>query len=116
MKKSVAKRKGIPFTLTFEDYKRQYERQNGKDGYTGEQLCFKFGHGRSRATASLDRIDNEKGYTPTNVVFCSLGINAKKSNKSVDQFMVQLELDFSSEVSDDSQPKSKEESNPEKPL
>jgi hypothetical protein len=110
MKKSKARREGIPFNLTFDEYKRQYEKQDGKDGYTGEQLCFEFGHGRSGATGSLDRIDNEKGYTPTNVVFCSLAINGKKSNKPVDQFMVQLELDFSGGVSDDGRPLSEEES------
>ena len=115
-KKSHAKHKGIPFTLTFEEYKRQYEKQDGKDGYTGKQLCFEFGHGRSRTTGSLDKIDNEGGYSPGNIMFCSLAINAKKGTKPVERLMVQLELSFASGQSEDSQPKTTEESNTEDKL
>ena len=93
-KRCYARAKGIPFTLTFEDYKGQYEKQAGKDGYTGQQMAFDFGQGRSGATMSLDRIDNEKGYTPDSVVFCSLYSNGKKKDLPVGQFMEQLNLDF----------------------
>ena len=116
MKKCHARQKGLQFSLTLEYFKNLYEQQGGRDGYTDEQMTFAFGHGRSRTTVSLDRIDNEGGYTPDNVKFCCLGANAKKRNKPVDQFMVQLELDFSNGVSDVSQPKAKEESNPENTL
>ena len=37
-KKCQARRKSIPFHLIFEEYKAQYEKQGGKDGYTGEQI------------------------------------------------------------------------------
>jgi hypothetical protein len=94
MKKSVARRKRIPFTLTFEEFKGQYDKQAGKDGYTGQQMAFDFGQGRSGATMSLDRIDNEKGYTPDNVVFCRLDTNSKKNDKSKDEFMKQLAFEF----------------------
>jgi hypothetical protein len=94
MKRCHARRKGIPFTLTFEGFKELYDSQAGKDGYTGQQMAFDFGHGRSGATVSLDRIDNEKGYTPDNVVFCRLDTNAKKSDRPRDQFMGQVSLQF----------------------
>jgi len=81
--------------VTLEGFKRLYERQAGKDGYTGEQMAFDFGQGKSGATGSLDRIDNEKGYTPDNIVFCRLATNAKKNDRPVGQFIEQLKLDFS---------------------
>jgi hypothetical protein len=93
-KKCHARRKGIPFTLTFEEYKGLHERQAGKDGYNGLQMAFDFGKGRSGATVSLDRIDNNKGYTPDNVLFCRLRTNAEKGDKPVDQYMKQSALEF----------------------
>ena len=109
-KKAYAQRKGIPFCLTFEYFKGLYEQQAGRDGYTGEQMTFDYGHGLSRTTVSLDRIDNDGGYTPGNVKFCCQGTNSKKNNKPVERFIEQLEFNFSSELSDASQPQSKEES------
>jgi hypothetical protein len=94
MKRFVARRKGIPFTLTFEDYTRVFDLQAGRDAYIGEQMCFDFGQGRSAETASLDRIDNDGGYTPGNVVFCRLDTNSKKNDQPKDQFMKQLALEF----------------------
>ena len=114
MKKSVARRKGIEFDLTLDEYKRLYEKQAGRDGYTGQQMSFDFGKGRSRKTASLDRIDNKKGYTPGNVVFCRLSTNGKKGNRPLSWLAEQLKFDFSGEVNDASLAKSREETNPEK--
>jgi len=95
MKKSCAKRRGIPFTVTYEEYKKKCEKQNGKDGYTGKQMCFDYGQGRSGATVTLDRIDNDGGYTPDNIVFCRLEINSKKGKRPVDEFREQqMEFDF----------------------
>jgi hypothetical protein len=93
-KKYRARRKGVQFSLTFECFKQHWEEQAGKDGYTGQQMAFEFGQGRSGATVSLDRIDNEKGYTPDNVKFCRLSTNGKKKDQPVDQFMKQLTLNF----------------------
>jgi hypothetical protein len=117
MKRSVARRKGIPFNLTFEYFKRLYEEQDGKDGYTGEQMSFSFGHGLSRATVSLDRIDNNGGYTNGNVKFCRLATNSKKGNRPVGRLIEQLKFDFSSEAMPaGAGPNQKEGSNPENTL
>jgi hypothetical protein len=94
MKKSKAKRKGIPFSITYEEFKRKFEEQDGKDGYTSEQMCFDYGQGRSAATGSVDRRDNDGGYTPDNIVFCRLEINSKKGNRPVGRLTEQLKLDF----------------------
>jgi hypothetical protein len=93
-KRCQARRKGVHFTLTFEEFKGLYEQQAGRDGYTGQQMDFEFGHGRSGATGTLDRIDNEKGYSPGNVVFCRIDTNAKKGKRSATQFVEQLAFDF----------------------
>ena len=93
-KKCRARRKGVQFSLTFECFRQLWEDQEGKDGYTGQQMAFEFGQGRSGATVSLDRIDNERGYTPDNVKFCRLSTNGKKKDQPVDQFVKQLTLNF----------------------
>jgi hypothetical protein len=116
MKKSVARRKGIEFNLTFEYFKRLFEQQDGEDGYTGKQMSFSFGHGRSRATGSLDRIDNEEGYVPGNVVLCRLDTNSMKGAKPIGEFRMQMELDFTSGVTEVSQPRSEEVANLEKTI
>jgi len=94
MKKCHARIKGIPFTLTFEEYKGLCDKQAGIDGYTFKQMAFDFGQGRSGATQSLDRMDNEQGYTPDNVVFCRLDTNGWKKDQPRDQFVKQLPLKF----------------------
>ena len=94
-KRCHARRKGIPFTLSFEYYRGLFEQQAGKDGYTGEQMSFAFGQGISGETGSLDRIDNAKGYMRGNCKFCRLATNSKKKGKPVEQFLMQLSLNFS---------------------
>ena len=100
-KRCHARRKGIPFTLSFEYYSSLFEQQAGKDGYTGEQMTFAFGQGISGETGSPDRIENAKGYVKGNVKFCRLATNSKKSDRPKDVFIKQLTLKFS-EASDTS--------------
>lgn len=95
MKRSVARRRGIEFDLTFDDYKSLYEHQHSRDGYTGEQLNLAFGHGKSGATVSLDRVDNNAGYTRDNILFCTLRSNARKGNRPLATFVRQLAFEFS---------------------
>jgi hypothetical protein len=103
-KRAFARRKGIPFSLTFEYFKGLYEQQAGRDGYTGEQMTFDYGRGLSRTTVSLDRIDNNGGYTPGNVKFCRLATNSKKGNRPVGRLIEQLEFNFSGGVTDAGEP------------
>lgn len=65
--KKRARKKGIKFSITAEDLKYIYEKQQGICPYTGWQFSSK----RERRP-SLDRIDPSKGYVPGNVQFVSL--------------------------------------------
>ena len=57
-------------------------------------MVFDFGVGRSKHTVSLDRIDNDQGYTPNNCVFCSLSVDGGKKGQPSFQFMKQMSFNF----------------------
>lgn len=62
-----ARRRGKEFTLTFEDF---------------EAFCYAFdyiaGKGRKAKSYTVDRIDNEKGYTRDNIQMLTKSDNVKK--------------------------------------
>jgi len=68
--------KGRECSVTVEDLKEQWERQNGKCPYTGWMLQTPKNTGEPRRltpyTASLDRVNSSKGYVKGNVEFISL--------------------------------------------
>lgn len=78
--KQRAKRKGIEFSITLEDI-------------VIPEFCPVFGFRlepsttsqRADTSASLDRIDNNKGYTKDNIIVVSWLANRLKSNATVDQ-------------------------------
>ncbi len=72
------------FSLTPEWTLRQYEKQEGKCFYTGIQMTFDHGNGRSWSNASIDRVDSSKGYTPDNCVLCCTGFNLMKTNLPIE--------------------------------
>ena len=94
MKRISARRRGIPFELTFEQFERLHKLQTGIDAYSKEPMAFEYGHGRSGETMSLDRIDNDKGYIRGNVAFCKVAKNGEKNDKPPDQYVKQLRLNF----------------------
>lgn len=70
-------------TITVEDLKRVWERQNGRCVYTHKQMLLPrtiADHKREMTRASLDRIDSKKGYTPDNVQFVCMAVNFAKNN------------------------------------
>lgn len=80
------------FDLTLQDLKEQWDVQEGKCPYTNISLNLfnpkiKYPY---ETRASLDRIDNSKGYIKGNIEFISLPINYLKS----DQFTKQQVFDF----------------------
>jgi hypothetical protein len=65
-----------------------WEQQGGKCYYSNVPLQIpQYGKGRNPFTASVDRLDNSKGYTKDNVVWCVWACNAGKSELSVDEYI-----------------------------
>jgi hypothetical protein len=68
--KSNAKRRGKDFDLTLEQFK---------------QFCYKTdyltGKGKTKTSYSIDRIDNNKGYSIDNIRVLTLSANSKKGTK-----------------------------------
>ena len=77
---SSAQSRNLEFNLTFECFKKLLE-------YT---TCFytnvTFTEDGPNAR-SFDRVDNEKGYVVGNVVACTVDINGKKNNLSIDEIV-----------------------------
>lgn len=78
--KSRSKKNSCGCDITVEYLKEIFERQNGLCPFTGWKLTLPksvegFPEGRNPTNASLDRIDNSKGYVCGNVRFVSLMAN-----------------------------------------
>jgi len=76
-----AKDRGIPFDLSLCSFRNLLRRK--KCPYTGEDLIT---HGKDN-TASIDRIDNSRGYVCGNVIACSITANSLKSNMPTDMIL-----------------------------
>jgi hypothetical protein len=71
------------FSITLEDLKNLWNQQNGICAVTGLELIIKsFDDNQSKSPlqASLDRIDNSKGYTKDNIRFVCLMFNYARNN------------------------------------
>lgn len=81
-------RKAIHFDLSREDFFNVFWTQVETLGgiyciYTGEPMTHKRGKGRIRSNISLDRLDNTKGYTKDNIVFCTADFNDLKGSVTI---------------------------------
>jgi hypothetical protein len=79
-----------PCDLTLEFLKQLWNDQKGKCPYSGVKLILNthsLRHHDFRYTASLDRIDNAKGYVQGNVQFISTAINFMKNTMSHEQII-----------------------------
>jgi len=83
-----AARRGIPFEVTAEDLYNQFVSQKEKCALTGITLTFAVNYRDQRAdqNASLDRIDNAKGYTLSNIQWVHKVINIMRNKLSIDEF------------------------------
>jgi hypothetical protein len=87
--KNGAKNRGIPFKLTLKDMRMQWERQNGICPLTGIKLVMlasnplgsrKLGRYLDETpVASLDRIDNIKGYESGNIIWVHKTANTMRN-------------------------------------
>lgn len=86
-----SKRKNIEFSLTLNILNNVYIKQNKKCAITGiEMKIRKRNEKKNLFHASIDRIDNEKGYSEDNIQFVLLGINYMRNTldlESVYEFL-----------------------------
>jgi hypothetical protein len=83
--KDAAKKRNIPFEITREYMDEVFQKQNGKCAYTNMNLYFETNG--IRGTASLDRIDNTKGYIPCNIQWIHKHVNTMKWDLSENEFL-----------------------------
>jgi len=81
-----AERRGLEFTITIENAWLLFEKQSRKCAFTGYPLVFGFGK-NSRTTASIDRIDNSKGYIEGNIQWVHKRINLMRNTLTTNEFI-----------------------------
>ncbi len=88
MIRAGAKIRGIPFNLSIEDVWNKYQEQNGLCALTNLPITLPgIGKNRQKKTASLDRIDNNRGYTLDNIQWVHKDINLMKRILSQARFI-----------------------------
>lgn len=87
--KSNAKRRGIPFNLSAEELYLKLEEQSFRCKISDVDivLCDNYRDQYTNQTASLDRIDNSKGYTLDNVQWVHKTVNIMRNKLSIQDFL-----------------------------
>jgi hypothetical protein len=97
--KNLASQRDLEFSITLEDLQKLWEKQEKKCALTGIEIGFgleyeTLGNGYQRltnshrlTTASLDRIECEKGYTLENIQWVEKNINIFKNALNNDDFI-----------------------------
>jgi len=86
-------KRGISFNLSLYDMWNLYKKQQGRCALSGIPLSLEGSVNQNRhkntslRTASLDRIDSNRGYNPNNVQWVSKDINMMKQQLSQQQFI-----------------------------
>lgn len=91
--KSRAKRKGVKFSLSYDEFADWYAAQERYDDiptcfYCGRQLDFE--HATQLNGATIDRLDTTLGYSANNMVFCCRRCNVMKGNWLYDGQMLEI--------------------------
>jgi len=89
--KRNAKKRGIKFNVTIQYVWKLFEKQNRKCKLSGLEITFGKLSNQS-FTASLDRIDNTKGYVKCNVHWVHKDINRIKSDLDISYFKTLCKL------------------------
>lgn len=76
--------RGYDWNISIEDVWNLYEKQNGKCALSGIDIGWD--EKGLKATASIDRIDNNKGYLTDNVQLVHKKINMMKGKLTVEEF------------------------------
>lgn len=83
--KTTATRRGYEFLIEPKDVWDLYEKQNRKCALSGVDVIFS--NNVNIKTASIDRIDNNKGYTKDNIQIVHKIINIMRNVLTVDEFI-----------------------------
>lgn len=85
--KQNAKKRNLPFKLSKKYLWELFLKQNRQCSLSGLKLHFARSYGASEQTASLDRIDSEKGYVVGNVQWVHKDLNRIKREYSEETFL-----------------------------
>lgn len=89
-----AEKRGLDFSITSQEAWELFVEQDGKCGLSGLPISMHLGRkprygpikGGVIRTASLDRINNDKGYVTGNIMWVHKDINRMKTDFSIDRF------------------------------
>lgn len=90
-----ARKRSIECNVSIEELDTLWEQQQGRCAYTNREL--KLG---AECTASLDRIDSDKGYFPGNVQFVHKTVNVMKWALPEDEFLQFIKEIYEFKVND----------------
>jgi hypothetical protein len=90
--KQNAKMRNLEFSVSIEYLWNLFINQNRKCVYSGVELCFPKTSIDYSATASLDRIDNSKGYVEENLQWIHKRIQDMRFDKTNEEFMKWIKL------------------------
>lgn len=79
-----ARRRSREFLLSPDWAVKQYKLQKGMCYYTGIPMTTYQGKGKLWSNASIDRINNDIGYTPDNCILCCNGFNLMKNTLPIE--------------------------------
>ena len=86
IKKNASKR-NLSFNITIEQAWQKFEEQNNKCALSGVPITLIYKKTHKERTASLDRIDNSKGYEIDNIQWVHKNINKMRLDLSIDRFI-----------------------------
>ena len=92
----AAEMRSLPFEITIDDVADLLVRQGGTCAFTGEPISFN----QAPITGSVDRIDNDLGYTPDNIQLVSKQINMLRGPLTIERFKELCKLVANGETRD----------------
>lgn len=87
-----AVKRQMPIEISIEEAWQVFELQEGKCALSGVNLSFGSRHKRENTMASLDRIDNSRGYVTGNMQWLHKAVNKMKREFPLQWFMLLCEL------------------------
>jgi hypothetical protein len=87
-KRASSKRRGIPFELSFEQFRSSWRESYRRDAFTGQPMQLRTGGRGPRLNSPvLGRKNHNEGYSPNNVMWIRADTNISQGKKSADEFL-----------------------------